>query len=82
MFDHILFLGDRLYALNLSVRGHVSMMLICNANGDALPPLYAFSGVKLLHDMLNGAPEGMTCHGMYENIIMIFRSRSYYIFVC
>jgi hypothetical protein len=60
----LLFLGERLYALNLSVRGHVSMMLICNANGDALPPLYVFSGVKLLHDMLNGAPEGMACHVM------------------
>ena len=74
-------LGDRLYALNLSVRGHVSMMLICNANGDALPPLYAFSGVKLLHDMLNGAPEGMICHGMFTKQIMMFSSRSCYIFV-
>jgi hypothetical protein len=46
----------------MSVSGHVSMMLICNANGIALPPLYVVSGVKLLHDILNGAPEGLSCH--------------------
>jgi hypothetical protein len=45
--------------LLISVRGHVSMMHICNANGVSLPPLYIFSGVKLIHNMLKGAPEGI-----------------------
>ena len=49
----------------LSVRGHVSIMHICNANGVSLPPLYVFSGCQLVHNMLDGAPPG-TIH-TYKN---------------
>ncbi len=34
------------------------MMPMANANGIALPPLYVFSGVKLIHNNLEGAPKG------------------------
>lgn len=49
------------------VQGHVSMMLICNANGVSLPPLYVFSGKILKENNLEDAPEGHTtnvflCH--------------------
>lgn len=37
---------------------HMSIMHMCNANGVTLPPLYVFAGVKLLHNMLEGAPKG------------------------
>lgn len=51
-------LGKRLEQVPLAVRGHVSIMHIANANGVSLPPLYVFSGCKLIHNMLEGAPEG------------------------
>ncbi len=34
------------------------MMHMANANGIALPPMYVFSGVKLIHNNLEGAPKG------------------------
>ncbi len=37
---------------------HMSIMHMCNAVGTSLPPLYVFAGVNLLHNMLEGAPDG------------------------
>lgn len=51
--------GNKLEKLITCVRGHVSIMHICNANAVSLPPLYVFSGVKLVHNMLEGAPTGV-----------------------
>ena len=50
--------GKKLEKAILSVRGHVSIMHIGNANGVSLPPLYVFSGCNMIHDMLKGAPQG------------------------
>ena len=49
----------KLYQLKIAVRGHVSIMLICNAVGEALPPIYCVSGTKLKHNVLQGSPAGM-----------------------
>ncbi len=69
--------GKKLRKTVVKIRGHMSMMHICNANGFSLPPLYVFSGEKLRHNMLDGAPEGMeqcttmTCcacaHAMFDS---------------
>jgi hypothetical protein len=37
---------------------HMSILHMCNANAVSLPPLYVFAGVKLIHNMLAGAPQG------------------------
>jgi hypothetical protein len=49
----------KLYELKVSVRGHVSMMLICNAAGEALPPIYCVSGTQLKQNVLQGSAQGM-----------------------
>ena len=64
-FFFFFFVGKKLETVVLSVRGHVSIMHICNANGVSLPPLYVFSGCQLVHNMLDGAPPG-TIH-TYKN---------------
>lgn len=51
-------LDIKLYKLKIAVRGHVSMMLICNAVGEALPPIYAVSGSQLKQNILKGSPPG------------------------
>ena len=54
----LLHVDIKLYKLKLSVRGHVSMMLICNAVGEALPPIYCVSGSQLRQNILQGSPPG------------------------
>ena len=39
-------------------RGHTSLMHICNAIGNSLPPLYVFQGQRRVVGILAGAPEG------------------------
>ena len=52
---------------------HMSMLHMCNANAVSLPPLYVFAGVKLLHNMLAGAPPG-NLHAQIMLLICMFFS--------
>lgn len=44
--------------IDAKLTAHMSIMHICNANGVSLPPMYVFAGAKLVHNMLEGSPEG------------------------
>ena len=52
-------LGIKLYKLNISVRDHVSMMLICNAMGEALPLSIVSAVQNSKKNLLQGSPPGM-----------------------
>lgn len=45
----------------------MSILHMCNANAISLPPLYVFAGVKLIHNMLQGAPAGK--YGMQKMLL-------------
>lgn len=52
-------IGDgRVPLLSSKLTSHMSILHICNANGVSLPPMYVFSGKKLVQNMLEGAPNG------------------------
>lgn len=59
LYFYICFPGDgRVPLLSSKLTSHMSILHICNANGFSLPPMYVFCGKKLVHNMLDGAPDG------------------------
>jgi hypothetical protein len=52
-------IGDgRVPLITSKLTSHMSILHMCNACGKTLPPMYVFSGKNLMHNMLEGAPEG------------------------
>ncbi len=59
LYFHIFVLGDgRVPLIASKLTSHMSILHMCNANGVSLPPMYVFSGQKLINNMLDGAPKG------------------------
>lgn len=64
------------------IRGHVSMMHICNATGVSLPPIYVFAGVELIHNMLQDSPNGKTHQPPSQKMRMNVASCWLFFFSC
>ena len=63
------------YQIGGALRQHVSLLHICHAAGESLPPIFAFEGVWYQPALLNGTPAGarlvMQANGYFEKDPML-----------